>query len=399
MNNSLKYGKNYAVINHILNNNSEKSFLSYCSTASLVKNEFQLTTNAIVSSSKELERILKKIKHAYIIISSDKVLIRKIEKPSNNSISLLDKAFPNLNKDDFFYETLEEGNYVFVAICRKSEVIEIIEFYKKYNIFCINLSFVFFKTSILKKVLPENFIAGQFSIKTKQQIITNYEYVEDITDLDTKYKIGEDLINSVFLPNVCAFSVYFEKAIDPDLETYLSKNRTHAIQNKILKTGLPIGLGIILFILLINTIIYTHYFNKLENLKINQQYEIAKLNNYKSLEKEIDSLNHDLLQLNNKQLYPPSYVINRIIAVVPTSISIFNLSYQPILKRIENNSSIQLKKNSIDIQGNTSDPTSVSLYLNQLENEPFVSEVKIKNFQQKDNTYTFYITLQLKHEN
>src|SRR5690606_26935445 len=64
---------------------------------------------------------LPKQQHCFLVINSDKVLIKSVP-TQQNDLKTVSNAFPGLLSSDFYYEILETSSGSIVAVCRKDYV-------------------------------------------------------------------------------------------------------------------------------------------------------------------------------------------------------------------------------------------------------------------------------------
>ncbi|WP_339612055.1 hypothetical protein, partial [uncultured Planktosalinus sp.] len=125
----------------------------------------------------ELSKKLSKNQHLYLIINTDKVLIRKIPNSSNKN-NQLSNAFPGLNYSEFYYNILTTDKNSFIAICRKDYVHSLIETFSKEKIEVIGFELGFASLNIIIPSLGESSIETnkfQFDIENGQ--IQNFDEI------------------------------------------------------------------------------------------------------------------------------------------------------------------------------------------------------------------------------
>ncbi|AUC77573.1 hypothetical protein [Olleya sp. Bg11-27] len=374
-----------------------RSYLQYgnrfCGIEHTIKNEKEIIISTIlIQSKKEIDiesffetytveeacQKIKKKQHVSLVINNDKVISKQIESEQKTPLKLIQKAFPNININDFFYEVLSEENIHFVSLCRKSYVQEIIDAYKKLNIFIISVSMGNSSISVIKSFIDSNVVyTSNSKILIENDMITKIEknnYLED-----NNYNINGLTVSGIGL-------LSFSAALNTLLKVNITKTNLDAIKTTLLSDFKQIRFfqqflkfaGLFLLLgLLINFLMFNYYFNK-----VNELTQVSEINN--STKAKIIKLNasvskkqkmvEDLLKSNGSK---SSFYVNVIIHSLPKSILLSEFNYQPLLKRVKSEKQIEINKNSITIFGVSNDSEIFSIWINQLEQQNWIEKIDI----------------------
>lgn len=345
------------------------------------KKELQIDTTFESNTIEDLSELIPKNTHAFLILNNENVLTKKVENGQREAVKLVHQAFPNININDFMYEVLVQNDVHFVSICRRSYIKEVIESYKSKRISIINLSLGNLIVANITDFIDEKII----STANAEIEISNYEIsrIESSQTIDyANYDLNGLEVNSKSIISLSA-------ALVSALETHKSTTNFES-EKRQLKTAyghtvffkkfLTFGLVFIFAALIINFLVFNHYFNKLKTLeqsaKVNQNIkaQVAGLNEKVSKsQKMVD----DLLNNNNSK---SSYFINEIAKDLPASVQLKELNYQPLLKRIKAEEAIKNEEEVILVSGESTDSNIFSDWIALLEKKKWLSKVEVTDY-------------------
>ncbi|SFJ00627.1 PilN domain-containing protein [Olleya namhaensis] len=380
----LQYGNRFCGIEHTTKNGNDIIISTILKHS---KKELDIETAFEANTIEEASQIIKKNQHAFLIINNDKVLSKQIESEQKDALKLVYKAFPNINIDDFLYEVFSQKNTHFISLCRKSYVQKIIEDYKKNNIFIISVSIGNSVISVIKSFIKTNEIYSSNSkILIEDKLITKIEKNDDLANQSYS-------LNGLSVSNTCllSFSGALNSILKIDVtetnfnvnkELLLGSFKQHRFFQQFLKfAGLFLLLG-----LLINFLVFNHYFNS-----VNELTQISAVN--QSTKSKIVTLNEavskkqkmvdDLLKSNGSR---SSFYVNEIIHSLPKSIMLSEYNYQPLVKRIKTEKEIKIEGDIIKISGTSNDSKLFSNWISQLEKNNWVVKINIEDYGATSNS-------------
>ncbi|MFD0963852.1 hypothetical protein [Pseudofulvibacter geojedonensis] len=396
----LLFGNRFYGIEASSDNNEDKSYR----ITSLRKHKKELVIN-LQFKANSIDLIANKLpknQHAFLIINTNHVLFKKVTTSNKNENSILNAAFPNINAQDFYYEIVSGNNNIyFVALCRKKYVDSIIDDLKAKNILATSFSLGNSIVTEITDFISLNLIQtsnAQISLDSK---ISDISIKKTTIDNNEKYNINGLLSVSEFVLSLSGAITSFlstnNRSSNSEEKTFtLFQDFKHQIVfKKIWQSALLIFLGT----LLINFFLFNHYFNKVNELQQTAQVNTVNKNAVLSLDKKLQKtqkLATDILKSNASK---SSFYINEIIKLIPNSILLSELNYQPLKKRIKKDQSIQIENNTIIISGVSSKSDLFFKWIKELENTTWIKTVETLDYNDiKKSKSEFSIKLYLKHE-
>ncbi len=366
----LKFGNRFCGVEHTTKNGQD------CINITVLK---QSKKELLIEECFEDDSVSKLPKHKpiYLVINNNKVLTKTIESNQSDALKLVYKAFPNINLDEFYYEVLSQVDTHFISLCRKDDVENIIKKYKDVKIPVLNFSLGNSLISSLKSFINRDSV---FSSNARADI-QNGSIVK-IEKVDVKPEIYHINGLEVSSPYLLSFSGALQMVLASNESITNYGVRSEDLigdfkQTRFFNLFLKIGGLFILGLLLINFLFFNHYFNKVSELRqlseVNQstKNQILKLDEVVSKKQKMVD---DLLKSNGSR---SSYYADRIIQSLPKSILLKGFNYQPLLKRIKLNKVIELKKNVIEVSGESNDSEAFSDWVSVLEQKDWISHVDI----------------------
>lgn len=144
--------------------------------------------------------------------------------------------------------------------------------------------------------------------------------------------------------------------------------------------GLQIGLSSLLAILLLNFVLFSHYRSKMADLHL-----ISSLENQSTLlnqtKERIAYKESKLNTLINNSNSKVTYYLDAIGSSLPASILLDELDYQPLLKPVQKDKSIETIQNTIVVSGLTNNKDEFTFWANILEKMSWVKTVEIQNLE------------------
>ncbi|MDX8341696.1 hypothetical protein SLH46_21030 [Draconibacterium sp. IB214405] len=316
--------------------------------------------------------------------SSDNILSKRIEL---NSKVPIDEIIHVPDIEQFHVQLFQSGNFKFLSVIRKENFEKFISSFYDRQISIVLISLEAYCFSHMLEYIDYNqkkeFLINNYRIKLDNEGISEILPI-DIKDTAT-LKIGTTEIKSdLILPysNVIA-SISLNEAnlnlIKSDWKQ-LAINYKHKI---FVKKGLPLSLGSILFILLLNFIILqvkTDEFNKRSQILLHHQSQLTKLD---KLEQDFEDKQKFLGELNLNDYKYYSYYADRIAATIIKDIKLSSLVINPIANDQRKNV-IHFRENIINISGICNSSSELNHWLIALEKQPFIQEITNQVFELND---------------
>lgn len=345
---------------------------------------------------------LPKNQHVHLTVNGQQVLTKIIDGKHPDVIKAVHKAFPNLNLDDFYCEILPQKESSIISICRKEYINGLLDSYKKQKIRVIGFSLGVMPLSSLVDYLPD----GELVLSNNQRVtlfngtITNILANSSTSEFSRKLNIngiqtpeGELLSLASALKGVLGSKTHSNfEGVNGSLDTVY---REHRFSSQFLK----FGLGFVLLTLLVNFGFFNYYFEKTSQLtqlsQINQESKASLLQLNGTVNKK-ETMVEDLIKNGRSK---SSFFVNDIVSLMPESVLLASIEYQPLLKRLKENEDVQVDKNRILVSGNSNDSNEFSKFIRSLEALDWIDKVDIVDYGTESGTIpTFAIKISMKDE-
>lgn len=341
------------------------------------------------TETKNIDELINKISKrtpVHLIINNTSVLTKSIiyDGKVDDELGLIDKAFPNINIDDFYYEILKQEFSAFITICRKTIVHDSINRFVNKKISLINITLGTLLVSEIK-----GFVEDDSLLVSNALILFEGKSIKSIEKNTTKTNKNYD-INGLQLSSdyILSFTSVLNSITD-EYKTY--NNLNLKIKNLVVNfkyerfrnAFLKFGLVSIFILLLINSLAFNHYFNKTLSLKQNTV-------NSSSLKQELITLNKKVVKtekmvedIQNSESSNSSQLINMFVLTLPETITLEEVSYQPLLKRIEDGKPILKDLNSILVKGVSINSEFYSIWIQELEILDWIDHTEVLSYEDK----------------
>ncbi|EDP71919.1 hypothetical protein FBALC1_12497 [Flavobacteriales bacterium ALC-1] len=366
----------------------------------LKKKRAQLDIKASFEATavEKLKDHIPKGKPLVLVINTDSVLTKKVKAKTKETLKLVHMAFPNIKTEDFYYETISQGEHHFVSICRKTYVDDLLNDYTTKNINVIDFTLGNLISTTLIPFISSNYInTSNASISLEDALITNI-FTQEV-DLESSHDInGLDIKNNLLLSFAAALNLVVKtNVIQSSFSNTKEELNTTFKQKLFASQFLKMGLSTLFVILLINFLFFNHYYNEVNTLKETAQILEASKVKMVSLNEKVqktEKMVDDVLKSSDSK---SSLYVDVIINNLPKSILLKELNYQPLLKKIKEDKAIENFKNQILISGQSNNSIEFSQWVSQLENFKWIQSVNILSFEdtsKSSSSFTIKLNMQ-----
>jgi len=373
----LQYGKHFCGVELSTQNQTE---ILNATVLLQSKKELNISASFKENTVESLSKKLSKHQHIVLIVNNDKVLSKTIENKQTDALKLVYSAFPNINLEDFYFEVLSQKNTHFINICRKDYINTLVETYAKHQLLILNISLGNHSLSNLVGFLHEKTIYSSNAKITLEN--------DDITQIEKGPAASENYdVNGSSVSNDQLLS--FSGALQPILKN-ISTNTNFSIEKRRLEDSykqtrffnlfIKFGGLFVLGLLLINFFFFNHYFDSVNELEqvseINQvtKNQIIILNETVSKKQKMVD---DLLKSNGSK---SSFYSHTITQSLPKTILLSDYHYQPLLRRIKEDTSVEISEDIISVSGSSIKSTDFSEWINTLEKMEWIAKVAIVEY-------------------
>lgn len=332
----------------------------------------------------------------FLIINSNQVIQKEISGIDAADDKLLHKSFPNTNWDEFYYEIWRLKTKSVVAIARKSYVDKLLEEYQNQNIIItgISLGACSFADIIDYTNADELYTNHQCIRKESDQVISIY-HLESAVSYD---------INDLQIENrqLLAFSGILRLITNHTLNTGSIISFSDALYNQynqktFFNKGIKVAIGIVLGILLVNFVFFTHYYKLAQESSEILLVNKSSITDVSKIKQRIIVKEEKLKSIDGRMASQSSLIINEIANKVPASILLTELIFNPLEKTVKEEEPIVTKDKVIILSGTTIDNQDFTKWIDGIEKLNWVDKVLITHFgKNEDNETTFSINLTLK---
>lgn len=379
----LHYGRRFCGIEHTTAHDNGAIQVTVLTQS---KKELDLETTFQCNTIVDVSKNVPKNQHATLVINNEQVLTKTIENDQNDGFKLVYKAFPNINLDEFYFEIISEASRHFIAICRKDYVDPLIVNYSNKNIHIIDFSI---GNSLISTITP--FLKTAVAVSSNARISIENKHITDITKsprTQQNYDINGLTVSSDYL---LSFSAALQTSLKNKSTFTNYKDKSNSLQNdfkqlQFFNQFLKFSGILILCILLVNFVVFNHYFNKVATLEqVSEINETTKQTLVKldlSVSKK-EKMVTDLLKSNGSK---SAYYLNQIMRSLPKTLLISDYTFQPLNTRIKPNKPIALSEHIIVISGRSNDSALFSKWISRLEHISWITSIDIVDYGSVSNT-------------
>lgn len=391
---SLLLGKHYIGVEHFTLNNEDKVALL------LVENKKEgLVINQkdrVTYNGKIAEKWDTKLPF-FLIINTNQVIQKEVSGIEPSDEKLLHKAFPNTNWEEFYFEIWRLKTKSIIAITRKLYLDTIVLNYKNQKIEIAGISLGICSIADIIDYTSED------ELHTNTQLISKQEQQQLITS-NIQERAIPYTINDLQIENrqLLAFSgvlrlIMNRTANAGSIISYSETLYYEYTQKAFFVKGLKVMVGVLLAILLLNFIFFTHYY------KLAQETSETLLVNKSSIE-DVTKLRQRILvkeekvkTIVGKTTSQSSLIINEIANKVPTSILLTEMTFNPLEKKVKVDEPVITRDKTITISGTTIANDAFTNWVEEIEKLNWVDKVLITHFgKNEENETAFSIKVTLK---
>ncbi|WP_340076418.1 hypothetical protein [Leptobacterium sp. I13] len=389
----IKEGKHFTGVEWVEHNN-ERAI--YVKSLLFKKNEL-MPLNAIKVGSLEAFKInFNKSIPVFLVINSNQVITKFMTLSNDTSLNLVNKVFPNINIHDFYYEVSNLGDSTMVSVCRKSYAEDVLNRFESQKIIVAGLSLAFHQIRHVKAYIQSDTIAlstGNLTKTSKQ-----YEFENRMSKEAINYDINGIAVKSECLLSFsAALQLFFKKKVDhSNFDTLNETLQKTFYQKRFLKLFPRVAIGFLLILLLMNFLTFNYYYRGVSRSKL--AMEVNNINKKKwehmnALVTNKEKLANDIINANTSR---SAFYIDGITALLPASILLDEINYQPFKKNIKKEEKIVVYKKRIQVSGKSKASAEFSKWVEQLEKQSWVKNVVVAAYGYKNRdvlSFTILITL------
>ncbi len=370
----------------------------YCTQLSKKRDELDVTAFFAINTITELSLKLKKDTSLFLVINTSQVLSKIIEKKETDDLTTINSAFPNIELDTFYYEITSFGENLMIAICRKEHVDDILSAFSEKKQQIIGFSLAFQQLYQVEKFIDQTVIKLPEAILNREDKRIS---INNANENNIEYNINGSIVKNTFLVSFSSALTHFlnGSSLASNFIEKTSYLKSEYYQKRFFQLYSK-SFGItILGLLLINFFFFNHYFQKVEKLK--ETAEVNTSNKEKLLElSEIvlkkEKLIDDVVSSSSSK---SSMYLDQIASLLPSTLLLSSMDYQPIESKIKKNETILFDVNSIHIKGQAKDNEDFSKWIEAVEKLDWVSRLDVTGYgYENKSTSSFIVLINIENE-
>ncbi len=345
------------------------------------KNELYITKEEHLVDLGEITEHIQKHTPLFLTINTTKVLTKKMERVGNiDSVALVDAAFPNLNLENFYYEVIQKTANPIVTISKRDYVDEIIGRIRKLK---IDLVYFSLGISTIENILTH--LEGSAVTLSNYKLEIGQDGINEIHPLlesaTVQYTLnGLELTNRSLLAFAGILGFLGKQFHDSNFNDINNSTKKEFEHTRIFNVGLRASLLFFLLILLLNFFAFDHYFSKVETLRISMELSNSKISELKELEISVTKKQERVMIMTSSSNSKATYYLDEFARMVPPTILLDKITYQPLEKPVRESKSISLVENQILVSGISKSGDLFSQWIVTLEKEDWISSVETMDY-------------------
>lgn len=393
----LKFGNRFCSV-EVTQENGEN--LYYGIILKKKRKELEIESSFSVDNIELLKTHIPKSKPISLVINTDSVLTKKVQRKTIAPEQLVHMAFPNIKIEEFYFETITQDENHFISICRKSYVDDLLKVFHSFGFAIIDLTLGNLIISSISSFLDKNDIHTSnslISIEDSQIVDISSEPITQ----EVSYSInGLDVKNRFVLGFAAALKLLLKNTIIKSSFTDTkAKLNTDFQQKQFANQFLKIGLIFLFVALLINFLTFNHYYNEVNTLRETAQILESSKAKILSLNEKVEKTEKMVGDVLKSSTSKSSFYVDVIINNLPESILLKELNYQPLLKKIKEDKVIENHKKTIIISGESTNSLEFSQWISKLENFEWIASVEILSFEDlSKSSSSFTIKLNMRND-
>lgn len=323
-----------------------------------------------------------------ISISGKGIIHKKVTYTEDlSTIALLQKALPNARLDEFYVQhTSPVNDHVIVSVARRSTIDELLNEFKRVKLDIVSCTLgPFCIASLFPAMRLDSLVAEEIRLPGHNLTVVDGHvdhYVpEENTDAGPVEIGGEFIRPSLAVPFAAATGYFVGERLFVNIEK-VSALAEEFRQKKMFRFS-GAGLLILLFsVLLINYLVFDHYWKKKQSFEIQHAGNQDALQKYAKLNAEYEE---KMTFLKGSGLLDPSrssFYADRIAMDMPSSIQLTEMNIHPRIKQSADENAMKFKAKEIHIQGSCRQSNELNEWIKVLRKKDWVSEVELLNYKQ-----------------
>ena len=372
----------------------------HCNIVELTKQKGSINFTVLEMDGEAFGKIKKKDPVCFILNGKGIIHRRITVDASLPDTNIIKQIIPNVNPEEFYIQKQtiadqKEKQVQLVSLARKSLIDKIIADFSEAFDFIVDVSISPFVLDNILPVIPDKNLLHYKNISIHLRENKVEDFTVNTENEKQMLEIGNQSIDTTLLP---ALGIGFSFLITPantytPVETIQDKNKEYLYRQKTLTIG-KISLLSIFMILIINFLIFDHYYKKTqqEQPQVVKQEEL--INKVQQLNKTLSDKSKFLQQTGLLDPNKISFHADRIAATLPVDITLTDMQLNPLADP-NKKETFTFKNGIILISGTSNSSAGFNDWIKELKNSPVIESVSILSYDHdlKANTALFTIEL------
>ncbi len=360
------------------------------------KGELSILSSEKIEDWKFLKNKIGNQTPLFLIINTAQVVAKKVLNTNDRTPEVLHKAYPNLEVNLFFYQIHVASSYSWVAIAKKQDVNHILERLKAQHITPFGIALGFSSADYFSNYLDDTVMyISNAKIEFREKSIN--EATRITIPVDTSYTIKGLKIKNDYILGFSTIVGYLNgKSSIVNYQSTLNKFHKSLTDRRLWNLGLKGLIPLFLGILIINFIVFDHYFEKVQQVKVLLEVNAKEREDLQKLQKEVSNKAERVTILNGMANSKATYYLDEIAQTIPERIVLNEISYQPLSKPIQPLKPMLVSRNELYVSGKSGDGNEFSNWIIALEKKPWISYVETQDYDfvsSKSSQFSLKITI------
>ncbi|MDP2059706.1 MAG: hypothetical protein Q8J97_08200 [Flavobacteriaceae bacterium] len=392
--NFLKNGNIYNAVEVVTSSEGKDVF--YFIKLKRKKNELTVLESAKIENLEDIPTHIKPTEPVFLVVNTNKVLSKIIERTKNDVKNIVNRTFPNIRLDDFYYDIKWTETFGIVSVCRKELPENII---KNFSDFKINFSGFTIGLTEICTILP---LLKNDTIEMASATLylnTNPpRFSADDTGRKIVYEIDGIKLNGEYL---LSFSGLISGIAKEDFSESNLKQRNQGLKKDFYykvfyEKFLRFGIVSLFALLFVNFLIFNSYFQKTNLLEQEVESNRSGIQLLKAKNDIVTEKEKKLSDLLYAATSKSSLYLDQLSATALDSIQFSEVDYQPYEKKVTAGEEVSVKDGFIRISGFSLADKVFSEWLVRLQKLKWIKNISISDFVKNKNNsfYNFEILIE-----
>lgn len=344
---------------------------------------------------------LEYLKTAEVLLNIDGkgIISKKISKDEEpDGIKAKSKAFPDIEGNKFYIQSLEYVNHYYISIFRHDELMKVMEEFRQQGIFLSGITlgpFVLFSIAPLVEG-PGSFFVGGYLFTKEDDLVIDMEITK--TGSTSDISINEEVINYEYqLPYGLAVERFLDNlSFTSSNADFLEADRSEYLNRWFFERHFKFILGGFLGLLLINLFFYLFFYS--ENQKLKEAYlpYSGAIKEYEHLRSRFNEQHAVVQRLNWGDNQKYAFYADRLASSLPKEIMWRDFWINPLNEKVLRTERKEAFTNrEIVVAGITENPESLNNWLETVNGEDWVLDIYDQNYEydRRENRGTFVVKI------